>query len=112
MISRFVDEHQPGFVECELLDAGGELHLFVEKVPVVTQVDLWSSSSYPQPGAVPCLVEAEWKDEQGRPLARVSTEHPFHAESTTGKSGFVVLASQVLARAWHLAPPSSGRCMA
>jgi hypothetical protein len=48
-ISRFVDEHQPGFVECILMDALGESHLFVEKVPVVSTDDLWSTSSYPQP---------------------------------------------------------------
>lgn len=97
MITRFADEYQPGLVECELLDAHGERHLFVEKVPVVTQANLRSSSSYPQPGSITCLVEAEWEDEQGRLLARVSTEDPFHVESETGKSSFVVFASQVLA---------------
>jgi hypothetical protein len=96
VISRFVDEYQPGFVECELTDAQGELHSFLEKVPVVTKENLWFSSSYPQPGAIPCTVEAEWKDEQGRLLCRVSTEQPFHVESTAGHSCFVVLASQVL----------------
>jgi hypothetical protein len=94
-ISRFVDEHQPGFVECTLVDAQGSLQSFIEKVPVVTEANLSSSSSYPQEGTIACQVEAEWNDEQGRALVRVSTEHPFHVESTEGECRFVVLASQV-----------------
>jgi hypothetical protein len=33
-IIRFVDEHQPGFVEAELADANGASHTLVDKVPV------------------------------------------------------------------------------
>jgi hypothetical protein len=95
VISRFVDEHQPGFVECELVDAQGERHLFIEKGPIVTEANLWASSTYPQPGSIACEVEAEWEDETGRALARVSTEQPFHVESQSGQSVFVVLAEQV-----------------
>ena len=39
-ITRFVDEHQPGFVACEFQDANGRRHTFIEKVPLVTAVDL------------------------------------------------------------------------
>lgn len=94
-ISRFVDEYQPGFVECSLIDAQGQRHMFIEKVPIVTTEDLWSTSQYPRPGAVPCEVEAEWKDERGCSLVQVTTERPFGVESTTGQSRFIVLASQL-----------------
>jgi hypothetical protein len=95
-ISRFVDEHQPGFVECVLTDAFGQQHLFVEKVPVVTLEDLWSTSTYPRPGELACEIEAEWQDTEGRFLVRVNTERPCGIESTVGMTNFVLVSSQVL----------------
>lgn len=35
-ITRFVDDSFPGFVECTFVDALGETHVFIEKVPVVS----------------------------------------------------------------------------
>ena len=97
-ISRFVDDSNPGFVECLLVDALGRSHLFVEKVPIVSTEDLWSTSVYPRPGVIACAVEAEWKDGAGQSLARVSTELPWHVESTTGQTQFIVFASQLVDR--------------
>ena len=94
-ISRFVDEHQPGFVECVLVDALGESHLFVEKVPIVTLESLIATSSYPCIGAIDCEIQAIWLDETGRSVARVSTELPWGVESTGGSTQFVVLSSQL-----------------
>jgi hypothetical protein len=82
-ISRFVDEHQPGLVECILMDALGESHLFVEKVPIISTEDLWPASSYPQSGAIACEVEEQWKDAAGRWLVRVNTVRPWGVESMT-----------------------------
>ncbi|RYG37845.1 MAG: hypothetical protein EON93_02995 [Burkholderiales bacterium] len=95
-ISRFVDEHQPGFVECSLLDADGNKHLFIEKVPVVTLEDLQPTSEYPRPGVVGCEPQAEWVDASGRIKVRVSTELPWHVESTEGETVFVVWAEQLV----------------
>lgn len=97
-ISRFVDEYQPGFVECVLVDALGHSHLIVEKVPIVSGEDLRSTSNYPRNGEIKCEVEAEWTDEAGRLLLRVNTEQPWHVESTTGETKFVVLSAQVARR--------------
>jgi hypothetical protein len=94
-IDRFVDAHQPGFVECSLVDALGRKHLIVEKIPIVTTENIWTDSQYPKQGAIACQVEREWRAEDGRLLAQVSTELPWHVESTSGESSFVVLASQV-----------------
>jgi hypothetical protein len=95
VIARFVDEHQPGFVECVFVDAFGESHFIVEKAPVVSTEDLWSTSTYPRAGEVACEVVAEWQDEAGQSLARVNTERPWGIESTVGASEFVVHSSQV-----------------
>ena len=95
-IMRFIDDHQPGFVECVLVDAQEEKHVFNEKTPVVTREDIWSSSRYPQKGEIPCSVKAVWRDELGASLSRVPTDLPCHVESTEGVSVFTVLSSQVL----------------
>ncbi len=95
-VTRFVDEHQPGFVECEFSDADGRAHRIVEKVPVVSQVDLDSASTYPQPGGVRCEVLAQWRDAQGRALLRISTQQPDGVETVAGQSEFVVLADQLV----------------
>ncbi|MBD8540812.1 hypothetical protein IFU00_00790 [Oxalobacteraceae sp. CFBP 8761] len=94
-IERFVDDHFPGFVECILLDSEDCSHRFVEKVPVVTTANLSLDSAYPQPGCIACVVEDEWIDERGRPLARVSTTNPWGVESTTGDTTFTVLRNQI-----------------
>ena len=95
-IARFVDDHQPGFVECILVDADGLQHTFVEKIPVISPNNLGPTSIYPCAGVVQCEVEEEWTDGAGRCLARVNTDIPWHVESTEGITRFVVLASQVL----------------
>jgi hypothetical protein len=94
-IIRFVDEHQPGFVEAEFADAGGTTHTLVDKVPVFSLEDLWSDSVYPQPGFARCEVLARSEDSQGRKLARVTIAKPDSLESTRGLSEFVVLESQI-----------------
>lgn len=95
-IERFVDDYQPGIVECRLVDAQGQSHLFIEKAPIVSTEDLWSDSLYPQPGAIACEIEAEWIDDEGRNLVKINTENPWHVESTTGETHFITLASQII----------------
>jgi hypothetical protein len=92
-IVRFVDPHQPGIVECSITDAWGAKHLFVEKVPVITQEDLSESSLYPQRGVVACDVLRWWRDSNDREIATVDTDKPWGIESTDGKTQFDVLVS-------------------
>jgi hypothetical protein len=94
-ILRFVDDHQPGFVECAMTDASGEVHLFLEKVPVVTTMNLTATSRYPVEGVIACEVEATWLDEELRSLCRINTKWPWGVESTRGQTSFVVLWSQM-----------------
>ena len=94
-ISRFVDEHFPGFVEFVLVDALGARHTFVDKVPIVTEAALQSGSTYPHPGTLPCEIVGEFCDASGRLLVQVSTARPCGVESTAGAYTFSVLAAQV-----------------
>lgn len=94
-IVRFVDEHQPGWVECRFTGAEGTVHTLIDKVPIFTQEDLWSDSAYPRPGVARCEV-LEWsQDSQGRKLAHITIARPDGLESTNGVSDFVVLETQV-----------------
>ncbi len=91
----FVDDHQPGFVECALMDSQGKIHRFVEEAPVVSRENLCSDSDHPRPGLIGCEVQAEWTDEAGRALVRVSAEQPWHIESVDGLQQLVLLTSQL-----------------
>jgi hypothetical protein len=73
-IVAFADESFPGFVECVFVDAEGNLHAFIEKVPVVTLENLRKDSAYPQTGSVPCECVERSQDNSGRRLARVTID--------------------------------------
>jgi hypothetical protein len=92
---RFVDEHQPGWVECEFRDAEGRTHKIIDKIPVLGLEDIWKDSSYPQPGMARCEVLDRWKDATGRELARITTDRPDGLESTDGLTEFVVVSEQL-----------------
>ncbi len=88
-ITRFVDAGQPGFVECQFVDAHNQTWTFIEKLPIVTTVDLWSDSPYPQPGVIDCEVVKRFKDAVGEIVA-VTTEKPWHVESIDGETQFEI----------------------
>lgn len=45
--TRWADDHFPGWIEAVIRGAGGRDHLVVEKVPVLTALDLRPGSDYP-----------------------------------------------------------------
>jgi hypothetical protein len=95
-IVRFVsDEPQPGVVACEVWDAKGRKHAFIDKVPGFTAEVLDASSGYPQRGGIRCKKMATWRDENGRDVVRISTEFPDHIESSEGVLEFDVFANQL-----------------
>src|SRR5215475_9487773 len=98
-ISRYVDASQPGWVECGLLDASGDEHVFVEKVPVVTQADLDSASRYPQSGVIACIVQDRGisRSDDGRRLVHIDTQTPWGVQSLAGESRFDVFSEQLVA---------------
>jgi hypothetical protein len=94
-ISRYVDDSFPGWVECILVDALGVEHMFVEKVPVVTEAHLDENISYPQPGVIACVVLERSERDDGRQLVHIDTQKPWGVESTAGRSRFEVFPEQL-----------------
>jgi hypothetical protein len=95
-ITKWMDDQQPGFVECQLTDADGRIWRFIEKVPVITAATLGRSTSYPQPGVIACEVLSDRLDAKGRKLVEVDTARPWGVESTDGRTRFTVLATSVV----------------
>ena len=94
-ITRFVDDSQPGFVECRFYDALDKEHLVIDKVPVVTLENLDAHSTYPRPGVIGCTVLKEYMDERGRNIISVTTEKPWAIDTTEGLTEFEILESQL-----------------
>jgi len=94
-IVRFVDESFPRWVASEFVDAEGQVHTFIAKVPIFSIDDLNASTEYPQPGIIRCEVLDRWKDPSGKELIRVTTDKPDSVESTEGLSEFVVMPIQL-----------------
>ena len=94
-ITGFVDDGQPGWVECKLIDAQGQEHYFIEKVPVVSLEDLEASSSYPRVGLIACeVIDRKFVD--GREIAIVNTERPWAIGSVEGQVEFSVYSDQLV----------------
>jgi hypothetical protein len=94
-ITRFVDDHQPGFVECTFVDARGIAHTVIEKVPIVTTEHLSRDSQYPREGAIACTIVGRTVRADGELLMRVDTTLPDHVESQQGETVFEVSESLV-----------------
>ncbi|MGH9562489.1 MAG: hypothetical protein ACRD3S_13635 [Terracidiphilus sp.] len=94
-IVRFVDETQPGVVACEFLDAHDHRHTLIDKIPMFSELDLWTDSAYPQPGAARCQMLERLHGESGQEFLRITIKRPDHLETVEGKSEFVVFKSQI-----------------
>ena len=94
-IVRFVDDSQPGWVECRLVDAAAGVHRFVEKAPIVSELPLDRDSGYPRPGMLACTVVGERVDDAGEAVVVVDTSAPWGVASVDGVERFVVRRSQL-----------------
>jgi hypothetical protein len=97
-IGRYVDAHFPGWVEFSLVDAHGRPHVFVDKVPAITESHLDESSTYPQPGLVACIALESKVREDGRQLSVIDTQSPYGIASTEGRTQFIVFSEQLCDR--------------
>jgi len=86
----FVDDHFPGFVACEFVDAENRVHTLADKVPAVITDDLDAISIYPQTGGIRCTVLQRWQEAIAGELVRVSIDYPDAMETTEGMWEFVV----------------------
>ena len=92
-ITRFVEAGYPGLVECSLIDAQGQTHFFIDKVPVVAFQDLDENSPYPTDGFIACqVINSSPEDES---IVTVSTENPWHIESTEETTEFRIRKNQL-----------------
>ncbi|MCB1056781.1 MAG: hypothetical protein KDD11_14865 [Acidobacteria bacterium] len=89
-IIRWLDDHQPGWVECSFRDLHGVEHRFREKAPVVSGSALDAGSAYPQPGLLGCVVLERTPGDDGRTVVSVDTERPWGIESVEGRTRFEV----------------------
>lgn len=94
-ISRFTDEHFPGFVECLLVDVDGRTWAFNEKYPVVSAEMLGPESQYPREGLFDCTILRRRTDSAGRRVVTIDTSRPWGIESTEGTTVFDVFAEQL-----------------
>ena len=92
-----MNDSQPGWVKCELVDIWGQAHTFVDKMPVFSTADLDARSAYPQSGAIRCKVAREWRDAQGREVSTVDTEALDNVAAISGETRFDVSPEQLLA---------------
>jgi hypothetical protein len=94
-ITRYVDNHFPGFVEFVLVDVLGVAHTFVEKVPYVSAESLSAASTYPCNGEIECEVCREWKDKAGHAFSILRIDSPWGLGSTSGETEITVSSSQL-----------------
>lgn len=73
VITRFVEENQPNFVEWRLTDIHGRERVFEGKCVYVTLEYLERDSVYPQPGSLGCTIVEELSDEAGKTFYRIDT---------------------------------------
>ena len=94
--SGWVDDEQPGWVECTFVDDVGNEHLVREKAPVVSSANLHAGSQYPQPGIIGCTVLRRQRTADGHVVVSVDTELPWGIQSVEGRSRFDVRAESLV----------------
>lgn len=88
VVTRWLDDHQPGFVEFVLTDVNEVAHVVHDKVPALTTESLCSSSAYPQELWIHAEVLSRDHDS-----VRVRLE--AHVESVDGRTDFTLPLSSV-----------------
>jgi hypothetical protein len=90
-ITRYVDDYQPGIVQCEFAEAAGQQQIIIGKLPVFTSADLDFNPCYPQRGTVQCEILGRQISDNGVELVHIT----IGEETVDGLSEFVVLAELV-----------------
>ena len=91
MISRFISDAFPGWVEFELSDAYGEIWKFQDKAPVVSTEHITRTSEFPIVGAIACTI----LDASAKNIVVIGTEEPLGIVSREGKSQFEVCPTKI-----------------
>ena len=94
-ITRWADGHQPGWVECKLVDAWGQQWLFIEKVTIIIADDLDEHSTYPRTGVIECDVVSK-RFSHAKEVVLIDTSSPVYVEATNGQTQFEVEPKQLI----------------
>src|SRR5262249_35172166 len=94
-IRRYIDDSNPGWVECWLTDAHGQKWSFIEKLPIVTDAQLNERSQYPQPGIIACEIVERFRGADDVEFIVINTARPWGVESTNGETQFTIRQSQL-----------------
>ena len=92
----FVDGGFPGWVRIEIRDAIAQRHSFIEKVPVVTALELDASSNYPIEIVIHAEVIATWQTAEGQCVSTIDTSRPWGLETVAGLSTFDMAANELV----------------
>jgi hypothetical protein len=92
-IVRFVEWHQPPIVACELVDANGRTHTFIDKVWIFANEPFDEATDYPQPGNIRCEILSSRQDEAHPQLVRIRLADGV--ESSEGLTEFAVRVYQL-----------------
>lgn len=102
-VIRYVSDHpQPGIVEAELRDAFGRSWRFIDKCSAFENLDLFSDTTYPQPGFILCSVIGRGRDASGRETVEVDLD----VCSVDGEDRFTVYPTGLIEGKWG----SSNQC--
>ena len=90
-ITEFIDDWQPGWVECHFNDAWGKEHIIREKAPVVSGEYLAADSLYPGDGFAAFELLGTRKDENGRLFFTDTRGKPWSIETIESLFQFYIL---------------------
>ncbi len=96
LITNFIDDHYPGFVQCKFYDAFGREHILEDKVPIFTDQYLDAKSVFPQDGVVACEILKEWSDKNGRTINFVNIAKPWGVKTIEGLTQFEVFEEELV----------------
>lgn len=96
VITSFISDDQPGWVECNFFDAWNKEHIAQDKVPILTDMDLDENSKYPVEGEIHCEILNEWKDNDERKIFTVTTKKPWWVDTKEGLTEFDLLEEQLI----------------
>ena len=94
------DLDQPGWVECEFIDIEGRSIRINDKLPVITDENLWVDDEFPRQGSVACTVINKEVDDRGCSISEIDIGVPWGLESTSGEQKFKVSSDDLFEKEW------------
>jgi hypothetical protein len=94
-ITRWIDDDQPGLIECRFMDRFGRERSIIEKLPIVTEAALRADSQFPQPAFIGCPIISRGRDDSGLETVEITAEAPQAIEATDGAAIFQLFTHQL-----------------